>query len=304
MANKEIKTRIQNKNDTSENWAKAVNFIPLKGEIIVYTDLRKIKIGDGVTKVGALEFANSKDAETLTGASLSTILNHSDVEIPTSKVVLDALDGKVDKVDGKSLSTEDYTTEEKNKLSGIESGANKTTIDSSLSSTSTNPVQNKVINTKFTSVQSDIDSKVPNTRTVNGKALSTNITLSASDVHALPNTTSIPTKTSELTNDSSFVTQTTLNTTIATTKSKTVSATLFASNWTGASASYTYTLAVTGVTESSNGSLRIAQSATDEQFTAWGAAQLRVTAQAAGTLTVKAAGTVPTIDIPVEVLIV
>ena len=239
MANKEIKTRIQNKNDTSENWAKAVSFIPLKGEIIVYTDLRKIKIGDGVTKVGALEFANSKDAETLTGASLSTILNHSDVEIPTSKAVLDALDGKV-----------------------------------------------------------------PNTRTVNGKALSTNITLSASDVHALPNTTSIPTKTSELTNDSSFVTQTTLNTTIETTKSKTVSATLFASNWTGASAPYTYTLAVTGVTASSNGSLRIAQSATDEQFTAWGAAQLRVTAQAAGTLTVKAAGTVPTIDIPVEVLIV
>ena len=159
MANKEIKTRIQNKNDTSENWEKAVNFIPLKGEIIIYNDLRLTKIGDGVTKVGALEFANSKDAETLTGASLSTILNHSDVEIPTSKVVLDALDGKVDKVDGKSLSTEDYTTEEKNKLSGIESGANKTTVDSSLSSTSTNPVQNKVINTKFTSVQSDIDTK-------------------------------------------------------------------------------------------------------------------------------------------------
>ena len=114
----------------------------------------------------------------------------------------------------------------------------------------------------------------------------------------------VPTKTSDLTNDSSFVTQTTLNTAIATTKSKTVSATLFASNWTGASAPYTYTLAVTDVTVSSNGVLRIAQSAADEQFTAWGAAQPRVTAQAAGTLTVKATGTVPTIDIPVEVLIV
>ena len=114
----------------------------------------------------------------------------------------------------------------------------------------------------------------------------------------------VPTKTSDLTNDSSFVTQTTLNTAIATTKSKTVSATLVASNWTGASAPYTYTLAVTDVTVSSNGVLRIAQSATDEQFAAWGAAQLRVTAQAAGTLTVKATGTAPTIDIPVEVLIV
>ena len=35
---------------------------------------------------------NAKDAETLTGASLSTILNSSDIEIPTSKAVLDAID--------------------------------------------------------------------------------------------------------------------------------------------------------------------------------------------------------------------
>lgn len=55
--------------------------------------------------------------------------------------------GKVDKVDGKSLSTNDYTTAEKNKLSGIAEGANKTTVDSALSSSSTNPVQNKVVNT-------------------------------------------------------------------------------------------------------------------------------------------------------------
>ena len=38
---------------------------------------------------------NAKDAETLMGASISTILNSSDVEIPTSKAVLDALVGKV-----------------------------------------------------------------------------------------------------------------------------------------------------------------------------------------------------------------
>ena len=81
-----------------------------------------------------------------------------------------------------------------------------------------------------------------------------------------------------------------------------VSVTLRASGW-NANAK-TQTVSVTGVTATANGSLRIAQSATDEQFTAWGAAQPRVTAQTAGTLTVKVAGTVPTIDIPVEVLIV
>lgn len=39
------------------------------------------------------------------------------------------------------------TSADKTKLSGIEEGANKTTVDSALSSTSTNPVQNKVVNT-------------------------------------------------------------------------------------------------------------------------------------------------------------
>lgn len=47
---------------------------------------------------------------------------------------------------------------------------------------------------------------VPTTRKVNGKALSSDITLSASDVSALPSSTSIPSKTSDLTNDSGFIT--------------------------------------------------------------------------------------------------
>ena len=81
-----------------------------------------------------------------------------------------------------------------------------------------------------------------------------------------------------------------------------VTATLSASGW-DADAK-TQTVSVAGVTAGTNGSLRIAQSATDEQFAAWGAAQPRVTAQADGSITVKLAGTVPTMDIPVEVLIV
>lgn len=47
---------------------------------------------------------------------------------------------------------------------------------------------------------------VAKTITVNGQPLSSNITLTASDVGALPNTTTIPTKTSDLTNDSGFIT--------------------------------------------------------------------------------------------------
>lgn len=46
---------------------------------------------------------------------------------------------------------------------------------------------------------------VPTSRTVNGKALSTNITLNASDVGALPSSTVVPNRTSQLTNDSGFI---------------------------------------------------------------------------------------------------
>lgn len=58
--------------------------------------------------------------------------------------------GKVDKVDGKGLSTNDYTTAEKNKLAGIASGATATTVENVLTSTSTtnalSAAQGKVLN--------------------------------------------------------------------------------------------------------------------------------------------------------------
>ena len=56
-----------------------------------------------------------------------------------------AIAGKVDAVEGKGLSTNDYTTAEKNKLAGIPEGGASVTVDASLSATSENPVQNKVV---------------------------------------------------------------------------------------------------------------------------------------------------------------
>ena len=69
MANKTFQGRIIQKHDTKANWDKATNFVPLKGEIIVYDDLKKIKIGDGATKVGNLAFIN--DLDTINGKYLS-----------------------------------------------------------------------------------------------------------------------------------------------------------------------------------------------------------------------------------------
>lgn len=46
-----------------------------------------------------------------------------------------------------------------NKLQGIAEGANKTIVDSTLSSTSTNPVQNKVINSNLTTINNELSKK-------------------------------------------------------------------------------------------------------------------------------------------------
>lgn len=71
-------------------------------------------------------------------------------------VLKEKLGNKVDKVEGKGLSTNDYTTAEKNKLSGIATGANKTVVDSDISTTSMNAIQNKAVGLKFQGVDSEI----------------------------------------------------------------------------------------------------------------------------------------------------
>ena len=70
MSEKTITTRVLQKTDTKANWDKAVNFIPKKGELIIYSDLRRIKVGDGITKIGALQFLtdDNNDTHYTTGA--------------------------------------------------------------------------------------------------------------------------------------------------------------------------------------------------------------------------------------------
>src|SRR5690554_5208911 len=56
--------------------------------------------------------------------------DHAQAGYALASAVTSALAGKVDKVAGKGLSTEDYTTAEKSKLSGIEAGAQVNTVTS------------------------------------------------------------------------------------------------------------------------------------------------------------------------------
>lgn len=82
MADKNLKARIVNKNGTGAEWEKATSFVPKKGELILYTDLNKIKIGDGVTKVNDLPFTTvpnktsdlTNDSGYITNTSVDTKL--------------------------------------------------------------------------------------------------------------------------------------------------------------------------------------------------------------------------------------
>lgn len=78
--NTTLKTRIQNRHDTEANWTTASNatkpFIPLKGEVIVYdpdttNTSPRVKIGDGVTKVGDLAFVGGDISKYLTSSDLA-----------------------------------------------------------------------------------------------------------------------------------------------------------------------------------------------------------------------------------------
>lgn len=97
MADNTINVRIKDRSDTEANWT-SKNPVLLKGERAITDGTGKYKIGDEKNTWSALPYYEA------------------------------------------------MTSADRTKLNGIASGANKTTVDSSLSSSSTNPVQNKVVN--------------------------------------------------------------------------------------------------------------------------------------------------------------
>lgn len=84
--------------------------------------------------------------------------------------------------------------------------------------------------------------------------------------------------------------------------SETVTATLLAASWTGNAAPYTYTLSVRGVTATSNQEVLPALNITVEQLEALQSANIQDGGQAANTMTLKAYGDKPTIDLPIRVI--
>lgn len=126
----------------------------------------KTKLNGIATNANAYTHPSTHAASMITGlADIATSGSYNDLsDTPTSMTpkahthaqsditgLATALSGKSDTSHTHGAATTTaagfMSKDDKSKLDGIATGANKTTVDSALSSTSTNPVQNKVVNT-------------------------------------------------------------------------------------------------------------------------------------------------------------
>jgi hypothetical protein len=164
--------RIQIRRDTLANWL-SVNPVLADGEIAYIKNTNSVKIGDGIKKFSELDDLNQEESQiildhinnfnnphsvTAEQVGLDNVDNTSDADKPISSATLNALNNKVDKVTGKQLSTEDFTTTEKTKLSNIANNANNYTHPNhtgdvtSVGDGTTTITENSVTNTKLADI--------------------------------------------------------------------------------------------------------------------------------------------------------
>lgn len=179
-----------------------------------------------VTTLGNKVEDNENDIESKVASinneieNIKKVLTSDDVDYDTLQELVNALKGnvssindlftelskKVDKVNGKDLSTNDYTTEEKNKLKGIEAGANNYILpndvvqDSSYIHTDNN--YTTVEKNKLAGLSNYDDTEIKNT--LSNKANTSQ--LFSKSYNDLTDKPTIPTKTSELENNSGYLT--------------------------------------------------------------------------------------------------
>lgn len=155
--------------------------------------------------------AQTKPLYTKAEIGLGNVDNTADEDKPISTATQNALSGKVDKVSGKQLSTNDYTTNEKNKLSGLATDTVRYGVQT------LSDAQKAQARTNIGAGTSSFDGTW---RSLQGKPGVVQTTgTSASDIMSQKATTDalntvqgkIPTKVSQLTNDSGYATQSAVN---------------------------------------------------------------------------------------------
>lgn len=135
-----LQTAVGNVYTKSEVDSKVAGVYHYKGSVATYADLPSADVAAGdvynVAAADAEHDIKAGDNVAWTGTAWDVLAGTVDL---SGYATAAALDGKVDKVEGKQLSTEDYTTEEKTKLSGIAEGAQVNAIDAVSSEFVINP---------------------------------------------------------------------------------------------------------------------------------------------------------------------
>lgn len=92
---------------------------------IVLDSIEDDEVGNGVTRTSQLinDSGYITEDDVPPGSVVDSSMSDTSQNAVQNRVIKSALDGKVDKVTGKGLSTNDFTTALMNKLNGIASGA-------------------------------------------------------------------------------------------------------------------------------------------------------------------------------------
>lgn len=139
------------------------------------------KVSDIENDTGFITNAAIAGKENSSNKVTSISSTSTDIQYPSAKAVYTGLNGKVDKVDGKGLSTNDFTTILKNKLDGIAEGAQVNTLEGV-----------KVNGTALAAVNKIVDVKVP-----------TKLSELTNDA-SYAKTSAIPTNNNQLTNGAGY----------------------------------------------------------------------------------------------------
>lgn len=246
MADKTINTRQKQKYDTSTNWA-TNNIVLLAGEIGIESDTNKFKVGNGTSAWNELDYAGGSEiplysttGQNTDGAmtqkavtdalpqavtvTLTESQNFNDISLTNEQ--FDLLLSNPENYLIVEMTSSNLTVSLKYRRSQYFTMTSGNLLQEALIFNCVNPTsfapyaeridsmtlirqtQNGETNIAVQDDTLDFTTFVPKTRTINGKSLSNDITLTATDVNALPDTTEIPSTLADLTDDSTHRTVT------------------------------------------------------------------------------------------------
>lgn len=145
---------VKNGSTESQNAYSEYIYIGEIGSGKTYDSSKWEKLGEFKASIDLSGYATKAQAVSTIGKTVG------DTYVQLTSTHVDGSPGTSVKIEAASNSGAGVMTVDNfNKLQGIAAGANKTIVDSTLSSTSTNPVQNKVINSNLTTINSELSKK-------------------------------------------------------------------------------------------------------------------------------------------------